>query len=488
MIRHIPRFLPICFLSGASMLGNACGTTCEELRNHRQRFALRTESTEQPHGQLTLPYETLNAFLREQLEGTAPAALEIPRLASLAEALEITIELEQIRVVPGGPGLVGLDGEVLVRHGAALIATCLLEGGARPVIDAEQRAVAFEFRGENIERMAVTVSREGREHLRQTLEREIGQPGILGQALATAALAAALDWLQASGPEAIRELVINHLGRLGSIRVGFGSLPLRSIEVRSSSGDSPAMIVQLWTTLPVQVGVTDSFEPWTLPSRTFGFELSGSLAAELGNSAMQRGRLPSRFQRNGDPDPTGPFEARLGWQAGERPLLIHLWQLEDDCMYARVAASPRFIVDGEDIRLEGRDGVYDEVLGSGYIEALAWTQRVWSPSIEFAVGTARELDVRLGDRPLTLSVSHVELTDSGADVRCTLVLSAHADDTLPSRAGRSRLDHSGAERRLSNLYGHQHASGHYRSQLARTSSSGAQRAVTLSIASESGTT
>src|SRR5690606_20709113 len=128
----------------------------------------------------------------------------------------------------------------------------------------------------------------------------------------------AIAWLVEQGFPLVRDHILAPLEVGTTLRVALGDLPLRRVDVRTIGGRVPALVAECAMAVPVWDGLPRARE---LPARgRVEVRLSGGAVAELANVGMATGALPSRFDEDGDADPVGPFEARVGWVGGARPL------------------------------------------------------------------------------------------------------------------------------------------------------------------------
>ena len=101
--------------------------------------------------------------------------------------------------------------------------------------------------------------------------------------------------------------------------------------------------------------------------RTIRMAISAPVLARLGNWAMDKGKLPARFDRTGKAQNDGDFEAGLQWNKGERPLKVNLWTIKPVqstiCMAALVGAEPKVAFQKGQLSVGFEDGKIEEVIG-----------------------------------------------------------------------------------------------------------------------------
>ena len=389
-----------------------CGTSCREIASHRLAFAQARARTEAPHASLVLPFAVANGLLSAHLAARVSDRLVIAPLEPLGADLGVSFALTGARLSPGERDdgeHVGVEIEVAVRDGALELFSLGLRADLRPRFDPVARTVALMLRPEAVREVRPKLGPEGRARVGRWLQAALpeGIGEAMGQAAAAELGAAVVGWLAESGFPLVRDHLLADLEETPLAAVELPELPIASATFRVLRGRTPALAVDVVTTLPVEVGLAaDADVP---PADALGVRLSGETAAELANLAMAHGKVPSRFDRSGKPSATGPFEARLGWEGGPRPLKIHLWRTTGDCTYALLGATPRPSFDGERLRLAVTDGAYEVVRGPGLTEAFAWTEMLWGDPVTLAVELARAVELEFAGARVALRVGAVEV-------------------------------------------------------------------------------
>ncbi|MCB9737544.1 MAG: hypothetical protein H6745_33610 [Deltaproteobacteria bacterium] len=396
-----------------------CGTSCEEIRADRDRFLARHDATDAPHAELVLPLELANDLAARRFQ-----RLRSPRLAvaALANAgARVAFEIRGARLVPAAePGLVGVVIDVTVVDDAPAdpaagpplrdIVSFSLEARVRPAFDLASRRAVVWLRPADLVGVAPQLEERGRAEVRAWL-RDVLPDAIAAAApdeLLNALSDVALAWFAEDGWPLIRDNLLDDLDAVPLLDLVVpGDLPLARADFTTVAGRHPALVVDLVTTLPVRRGLPP--RAGVVRPGVIDLRIAGDAAAEIANEAIARGALPGRYTSDGEPAADGPFEARVGWEPGRRPLKVHLWRTRDECVYARVGGTPEPRLEADDAALRVRDGEYEVVRGPGLTEAFAWTKRLWGDSVALNLAVARRTRVDVGGALLELTATALEI-------------------------------------------------------------------------------
>ncbi|PKN57949.1 MAG: hypothetical protein CVU56_08140 [Deltaproteobacteria bacterium HGW-Deltaproteobacteria-14] len=461
------RSLLALLLVAIPLAGPGCGTSCEEIARHRQAFLERTERTDAPHATLTIPLALANQLVAERLagrpgtpnqdpaEGASGSAstprergvaaaerparstpgpdqraakralterasdrLEVELLDEIGLHLGVVFTLDAVRLVPADADRVGVEVDVSVRDGRVPLFALGFTAEVRLVVDPRARTARVLLRPDQLRRVSPRLDAEGRARVTAWIRGAL--PDALGRALDDRALGVLADeavaWLGEAGFPLVRDNLLDGLDEEPLIEVALPDLPLESVTVTTVGGRTPALRLGLVTPLPVTHGLGPDHR---LPARgVVELRLAGETAAELANAAIARGDLPSRYTSDGEADPAGPFEARVGWGRAPRPLKVHLWRTGGECTYARVGGTPVVTVTDDEVRVAVSDGVYEVIKGPALTEAFAWTKALFGDSVRLGVAVARRVRVDAAGVALELGVAGVAV--GATELRVTL--------------------------------------------------------------------
>jgi len=423
-------------LVASAAVGLGCGTTCEEIARDRAAFEARSAHTASPHAIATVPFALANRLLGEHLARRTSDRLELPTLARLGADLGVTLALTGARLGPadGDPARVSVEVDVAVRDGAIDLFSLGLVADLRPEVDLARREVRVMLQPSHLRSVTPRLDPEGRARVGAWLRRAL--PDALGAALPDDAARdlgeAAVGWLAESGFPLVRDHLLADLEEAPLLVLELPALPLARVDLSVHGGRVPGLSAALVTELPVTRGVDD--EATAGPADAVVLRMSGETAVAVANAAMARGALPSRFDGKGKVAPDGPFEARLGWRAGRRPLKVHLWRTSGTCTYGRLGGTPVAELQEERLRVSVDDGTFEVVKGPALTEAFAWTETLWGDAVRLALDVTRSAHVSLGGVTHTLRVGAVEI--GREEVRAWLKVGSAPDDGGdPGRVG-----------------------------------------------------
>lgn len=403
------RSLLALLLVAIALAGPGCGTSCEEVARHREAFLARTERTDAPHATLTIPLALANRVIAERLAGRSSDRLDVDLLDKVGLHLGVVFTLDAVRLVPADAGRVGVEVDVSVRDGRVALFALGFTAEVRPVVDPRARTARVMLRPDLLRRVSPRLDAEGRARMTAWIRGAL--PDALGHALDDRVLGRLADeavtWLGDAGFPLVRDNLLVGLDEEPLIEVALPELPLEGVTVATIGGRTPALRLELVTPLPVTHGLGPDHR---VPARgVVELRLAGETAAELANAAIARGDLPGRYTSDGEADPDGQYEARLGWGRSPRPLKVHLWRTGGECTYARVGGTPVVTVAEDKVRVAVSDGVYEVIKGSALTEAFAWTKTLFGDSVRLGVAVARRVRVDAAGGVLELGVEGVEV-------------------------------------------------------------------------------
>src|SRR5690606_18602024 len=128
--------------------------------------------------------------------------------------------------------------------------------------------------------------------------------------------------------------------------------------------------------------------------------LAGATVAGMANAAIRSGEIPSRYDRDGTPDPQGEFTARLRWVVGTRPLKAELFgdggkagTGKADCAHLELGATPEIQVRDTHLELSTGDAKLEKVhAGTPRVRAAIFFSGVGRRSFSLAEELANSAD------------------------------------------------------------------------------------------------
>jgi len=221
---------------------------------------------------------------------------------------------------------------------------------------------------------------------------------------------------------ALRSSLFAGLRPIARFSIELPELPLERVEFSTLDTGEGLLVLRAHTTFPVTSGLTPGtvLEP---SGEGVDMIMTGSVVAELANWAMERDRLPSRFDGNGEPDVNGPYEVALSWSPDDeerRPLRVHVWKLQPRCLTAVIAARPELGLSDGRIVLEVRDRRVEQLEGPPLAEVARWFAPLWLRAFSHTQSTAASFTLDAGGRSLAARVTDIER--NGSTVRLSLQL------------------------------------------------------------------
>lgn len=414
-------------LGAVSMVG--CATPCTEIAQHRDAFLQQVQQptisgTAEPHLIAVLPFELVNELIAPQVQSIEAFPLQIPGAGLLGTFLtDVRLGPRQVQLMPSeGPG-VGIELILDVTQGGNPLFSMTARGTLQPQLDPAGRRVVVELRATDFQSMEPRLDQGAAARLADTLLSVLppmARMVISPEAIASGAAIVTEVVVSQSYP-LLRDSLFAALGPLARLEVSLPDLPIERLEFATATSQGRGhLVLRAHTPLPVRSGVTSTEIPAPTGS-TAALRLSGSTVAQLANWAMAEGQLPQHFNERGRPQDDGPFEARLDWISGERPLIVHLWRLEPDrCLRAVLSAQPQLRVEGEDIVLEVDDPHVDELEGPAMSGLVRLFSGIWLRAMRRTQSTAASLEFSVGGRPLRGQVT--EVSQHGDEIQMTMRL------------------------------------------------------------------
>jgi hypothetical protein len=401
----------------------ACGTTCPEIAAHRQRFSqdLMRPDTASPRNRstmaddaaladmhLTLPYPLLDELIAGQLH-KRPVEVALPT-AKLGLDLSLTVVLQGVKthaLESGGGDGIGVTLELGLFKGRSKALDMTLETSLAPTLvrgtDGAAPGIGLSLEAAKLGRLEPKTTPEGRDMLSRWLEREL--PPVVRALSSREVIDALADevigWLSSElWPIATRELAKD--GPLFAATLSLPELSRLGLVGLATRSRRAGVVFHLVS--GVAAAPLTSSDERTNPKRMV-MRLSGKTATALLSQAMERGEVPGRFSTRGEPDKGGPWEARVGWLGGSRPLQLLLWRTQGRCERAEVGARVAVEVVGDELDVKVREGRLLTIAGPPFAEAFGWLETLFGKAIAFSFrtsslfrfeGTDEVVEVRLG--------------------------------------------------------------------------------------------
>lgn len=403
----------VAWLVGCGALaGVGCADVCEQVGRSRQELAARQGEGAAPHVTAVIPFELVNTMIQPEVQRLGSRPVSLGGAGMLGQFLgDATARVLDVSVGPGPAGYLGVSVVVGIEwHGQRLF-RLTVEARIRPAFDPESRRLVAALGAEDLTSATPTLDEGAAERLASALG--AGLPpmarGLLGPGVVTAVASSMAQAVLTETWPSIRGWVAEQLGPLARLEAEVPDLPLQRIELTSTEGaPERGLVLSLWTSLPVRSGEVAP-EPPAPPAggETIALVAHGATIAELGNWAMAEGRLPSRYNRDGQPDPEGELEATVLWRGGARPLEAHLFRTERPCARVVLGATPSLSVEGGQLRVEVTDGHLESVDGEAIVQVGALLTGMWTRAFELSDEMAGGARLTVAGQPLDAELTSI---------------------------------------------------------------------------------
>lgn len=394
-----------------ALVSYGCGTSCPEIVKHREDFShnLREHGTVTRGAdmRLSFPWAVLDSLLAEAVAREATQVELVP--PALGGALEVSARLVGARAhMPRTTTTaIGLTLELALERKGTQILVLELETGLTPelVRDAKGPGIRLALGPDALGEVKPRTTPEGRAMLSRWLEREL-PPSIrmLGSREVVDALA---DELMGWAGNEVWPLIRKALPDdepLFSTTVNLPELERIGARALTSTAEANGLVFGITTGVPAP-----PLGPTRFGGKRMSLSMAGKTATALISMAMDRGDVPGRFSGDGEPDKDGPWEARVGWLGGSRPLLLHLWRTRGGCQRVEVGAQLALRVEGDELAVDVREGKLLTLAGPPFAEAFAWLETLFGRALAFSFRTASllKIDAHSG-HTLRLVKAHID--------------------------------------------------------------------------------
>ena len=434
---RLPLLIALC--AASSLAG--CGATCEELAVKRQTLVqtlVRSETGPDqrsdtgsekpppgPHARLIIPHARGNALLvRVLAELQDELAVALPPLGSLIPELgdsrlaPLQAVVTAVRLDAAPPGEVGISIDLELRSGADILASATAQVIVQPAVryrGAHATAVEIAIPADSVQSIEPRIGVAGTRVMASRLHDRL--PEAVRKRLPESAfrplLARALDRVLVESYSLIQREVLGRLGEITRLSIQLPDLPIKRAAIHSSD-QPPALVVDLFTTLPVRGTVASSAAPdGGIDPTMLGkirLHLTGDIVTASANWAIDRRLAPTRYNRKLDPDLAGDYHPVFEWDLGSnRPLRIHVFRLASPCGYVLLAAHADLALRGDKVELVVSDRAIEKVEGSRILELGVWLDALWNRTFVKTKKQAAATCMTIGPKAVVTRVTDARL-------------------------------------------------------------------------------
>lgn len=408
-----------------------CAAPCKKVRDDRQAFLDRSPAARSPHLSLSVPFAVIDQMIAAQVGALPPVRVPMPAIAGVSSGA-LALRIERVRTRPAPPGQLGFVITAALSSGKTRVLGLDIEATVTPTVDPKSGEVVIALEGRSIRSIAPKLDRRGARELADFVWKQLPSAArmLTSKKQIEQLAAGASEELMREAFALVKRELLDDLGEITRIELDLPDMPLAAADLSTAA---EYLTIDVRTTLPVARGLggpggrVQGVHPNVVQVR-----IAGPTAAELANYAMETGDIPERWNMDGEPEDDGPLYAGLAWNEAEgKPLLLHLWSLDEDCAHVVMGATPRVSLAGEHLQLQTNDAKIERVEGPLKVRAGIWFSGLGRRSFAFVEQTAASFDFEVGGQPLSARVQSAALT--GDELVLGLKL-----DRQPARRSRSR--------------------------------------------------
>ncbi len=406
------------------LLTASCAAPCEKVR--KRETALRNPgevAATGPQMVVSIPLTTLNHLLSRPVAKLRPVALPIPelnlpQLPGLKLGLgNVRIHVQQIAVVPAPDGLLGLDIVLGLSSGNKPITAIHLQTQVRPQINPQNGTIQVAVGANDIAAIKPTLPASERKRLANFLWTQVpaSLTRLVSRGRVEQAAAGLVENLLGRSFESIRRNLLGNLHQYLTFSFDLPEVPVRTVHLRSGkSGEVPALLLDVTTPLAAAAVARPGTRLQNQSPHQVQVQMSGAMVATLANRAMAEGKIPARYNRSGAPSPQGEFTAALSWVPGDKPLKLHAFKTDRDCVHIQFAATPKLSIAQTDVVVKVDDAKIEQSTGSAKVRAALWFSGVGRQTFSFSESLAASFRLDIPGTPVQAQVAAADVV--GNDV------------------------------------------------------------------------
>jgi hypothetical protein len=391
---------------------------CDKVREDRRAFQAPVRSAPQPDIALLVPFATLDGVIGPSVKKLGKGRIPLPSV--LGQSLgSLTLKVERVRTRAAPAGKVGFDIRVALFDGKSRLLAARIAADVPARFDARRRVLRAKLSDANIKKLDPVLDRKSVRALTAWAKRKLPEPLrslTPNNVLAGAVESLAKQMLPRLAGE-LRKDLPKLFASVAAIEIDLSSLPLNNLAVSSSATD---LIAAGRSTIGGTASLASLRRNPALP-RTLGqLRLAGGTMAGMANLAMKEGEIPERYDLDGSANPQGPLLARTAWEPGPRPMKVHLWKEDGDCVHAIIGATPEVAVDRHELVVSAKDAKLQKVRGSAKVKAGIFFSGVGRRSFEVVERVAATAQLEVANRPVRARVRAAAVSDSEVAVAIAL--------------------------------------------------------------------
>jgi hypothetical protein len=397
----------------------ACSSPCMRVQSAREDLlAGRGSPAKGPHIEAVVPFALLDkestAAFKKQ--GTIPLKLPISGPAKkLLPTLKLKPRSVKFRTATKGRIGVRVTADVLLKNEKLFSLT--LDTDARLTIGEKGDSALLSVAGEDLQSVRPELPKEAGAQLAKAVWPMV--PELLRATLPKKSLAKQLQGALVKLLEKDFSLtaapMLKGIGKIVETKFSLGSLPVKKLSVRPD-GELPQLVLGIELALPVTSGLPKGLKNPKLKNEVL-IRAGGAAVAALANRAMAKGDLPDRYDEKGRPKSDGPYRAGLSWGKGKRPLRVHLFREEGQCIAVVLAGRPTLKLRKGRLTVGVKDAAVVESTGEVALKAAIWFRSLWSKALSFSRSSAAETELTVAGRKRKFGVQKAEFVGGAFEFR-----------------------------------------------------------------------
>ena len=400
-----------------------CGGPCKQVRSEWDAVHARRTPAAEPHARLQIPYAVANRLITEVIGRDLEVPFNLDALSPVLPYLSsLRAVVRSVTLEPAAAGKVRFVIHVELVDDAGLLIGLRTHADVAPRVelDGDAPVVTLAVRAEDLARLRPELGDRAGELLGSALLARVPDDlrGRVPRRVIDRIAVRIVEALTDQGYRLLRDTLLTRLGELTRLRFELPAIPISRIDLASFEDPVPTLELALVTSLPVRAGVATA-----VPSADLIMvHIAGSAAAELGNWGIAQGHLPPRYTRKLQPAADGPYVPHFDWRStnAARPLLVHMFALEDGCAHFAAGAKPHVRVSDGKVFANVSNRRLEHSVGPPVLELLANVNGFFQRSVSKTKSAAASTKITLGGRQVSAEVVSAEVTASDLHVGLTL--------------------------------------------------------------------
>jgi hypothetical protein len=403
--------LPLVATLYLALLGG-CGPTCRQIARAEAAARARRAATTAPHAQLRVPLEKANAWLARAVAQEGRFPLDVPAMGPFLPPLQgFVLRLTSLTLEPAAVDHIGFRARAELFDGDTAVLGATLSGTVRPRLDTppgRSPSLVISPSKELLSRLRPRFDPGSARALGDSVYRRLPSAArrLVDREQVRALSRQLLSMLESEGLQQFRDAILPRFGRLLNVHIRLPDLPLQRSRLRWPSREPRALVVDLYTTLPVHTGLAERPAAGTEVELRF----AGSTVAELANWALAEGLMPRRYNGSLEPKADGPNTLVFDWTARTtRPMKMEIYRHRAPCARIRVGARAALALRDEQLTLTIEERKIEEVDGSGLVKLKLWYDQLWQGALEKTYSRAASTRLSWGERGVRLRIQSAAL-------------------------------------------------------------------------------